>query len=119
MPSNMKIKHMDALIDNVHEVDRLPEIHGQITKKGSGYKHNVQVLHKSAIVPLIACWEAYVEDLAEASLEYMISASKNHTVFPKYVLERVGANHSGVNAWKLAGSGWKKVLRGNHERRAR
>lgn len=113
MPSNLKIKHMDALIDNVHEVDRLIMIHGQITKKGPGHKHDVRVLHKSAIVLLVACWEAYVEDLIGASLEHMIACAKDHTVFPKYILERVGGDHSGINAWKLAGTGWKKALRGN------
>jgi len=106
-------KHVDVLINNVHEVDRLSQIHGQITHKGPGYKHDVQILHKSAIILLVACWEAYVEDLAVASLEHMISAAKDHTVFSKYVLERVGSNHSGVNAWKLAGTGWKKALRDN------
>jgi len=66
-------KHMNALIDNVNEVDRLSQIHGQITTKGPGYKHDVQVLHKSTIVLLVACWEAYVEYLAKEALEYMIS----------------------------------------------
>ena len=113
MPRKAKAKHAEVLINNVHEVDRLSQIHGQITLKGPGYKHDVQILHKSAIILLVACWEAYVEDLAVASLEHMISAAKDHTVFSKYVLERVGSNHSGVKAWKLAGTGWKKALRDN------
>ena len=113
MTRKAKAKHAEVLISNVHEVDRLSQIHGQITDKGPGYKHDVQILHKSAIILLVACWEAYVEDLAVASLEHMISTAKDHTVFSKYVLERVGSNHSGVKAWKLAGTGWKKVLRDN------
>jgi hypothetical protein len=113
MAVEAKNKHVNALIANVNEVNRLKQIHGQITKKGPGRKHDVQVLHKSAIVLLTACWEAYVEDLVTAALEEMISAAKDHKVFPKYVLERVGSNHSGVNAWDLAGAGWKQALRGN------
>ncbi len=113
MAAAPKDKHMAALIDNMKEVDRLRNIHKQITTKGPGHKYDVQVLHKSAIVLLVACWEAYVEDIVTASLEHMIAEAKDHHAFPKYVLERVGSDHSGINAWKLAGNGWKKALRGN------
>ena len=101
-------KHVSSLIDNVKEVDRLRKILSQITPKGPGRKHNVQVLHKSAIVLLVACWEAYVEDLVEASLEHMTIACKDHKAFPKYVLERVAAAHTGLAVWELAGEGWKR-----------
>lgn len=108
-------KHIDGLIANLGDVDRLVEIHGQITTKGPGRKHDVHVLNRSAIVLVVACWEAFVEDLAEATLKHMLSAAKDHSVFPKFVLEEVASRHSGLHAWKLAGDGWRKVLRGNLE----
>jgi hypothetical protein len=113
MPIEPKNKHYNALIDNVKEVDRLQEIHSQITTPGPGRKYDVQVLHKSAIVLLVACWEAYVEDLVAAILKEMIAAADDYTVFPKIVLERVGSQHSGPKAWDLAGDGWKQALKDN------
>jgi len=106
-------KHVKALMDNVSEVDRLRRIHSQITTKGPGRKTNVEVLHKSAIVLLVACWEAYVEDLVHAALDHMIDSCKDHTGFPEYVLERIASAHAGLKAWDLAGDGWRKALRSN------
>lgn len=111
--TEISARHMENLIENVKEVDRLLEIHSQITTKGPGRKYNVAVLHKSSIVLLVACWEAFIEDLAEAALEHMIKAAKNHNVFPDSVLERIGSKCSGTKAWNLAGEGWRNVLRSN------
>jgi len=113
MPIESINTHMNVLMDNMKEVDRLTGIHSQITTTGPGYKPNVQVLHKSAIVLLVACWEAYVEDLVSATLEEMIKKAGSHSIFPDSVLERVGSKHSGKKAWDLAGDGWKKSLRDN------
>jgi len=106
-------KHANNLIDNIKEVDRLKEIHSQITPGGPGRKRDVEVLHKSAIVLLVACWEAFVEDMATESLQYMISEAKSPSVLPKNVLERVASRKAGISAWELAGTGWKKALRDN------
>ncbi|MDE2024496.1 MAG: hypothetical protein KGL00_01190 [Gammaproteobacteria bacterium] len=104
---------MKNLVENVKEVDRLTDIHSLITTKGRGRKHNVAVLHKGSIVLLVACWEAFIEDLANAALEHMISAAKDYSIFPGAVLDRVGSKCSGPNAWKLAGEGWRTELRSN------
>ena len=113
MARSPRINHLDILNDNLRAVFRLQTIHSDITKSGPGRKHDVQILHKSAIVLLVACWEAYVEDQATATLEHMISVAKDHKLCPKEVLERVASNHSGLKAWDLAGSGWKRALHGN------
>jgi hypothetical protein len=105
------VTHVRALIQNMIEVSRLLQIHSQITKPGPGRKHDVQILHKGAIVLLVACWEAYVEDLVKLSLEFMIAQSTTHEVFPVAVLERVASRNAGLNAWKLCGDGWKAALR--------
>jgi hypothetical protein len=88
-------------------------IHGKVAGKGRGRKYDVEVLNKSAIVLVVACWEAFVEDLAETALVTLIDKAKSHQIFPPVVLERVGSKNSGVNAWKLAGDGWKAALRDN------
>ena len=100
-------QHMANFISNVKEVDRLLEIHTRATSPGPGRKHAVEILNKSGIVLLVACWEAFVEDLASNALEVLIEKSKDHSVLPDEVLERIGSKLQGKNAWLLAGDGWK------------
>jgi len=106
-------KHTKALTTNLGDITRLKDIHARITPKGPGRKHDVEVLHKSAIVLLVACWEAFIEDMAEPTLNWMIVNAKGHKVFPESVLERISSTHQGSKAWLLAGDGWKQVLRDN------
>ncbi len=105
--------HLRGLFANLSEVDQLVAMHEVFAGPGPGRKHDVEVLNKSAIVLVVACWEAYVEDLADACLEYMIKNAKDHSVFPNVVLERVGSKYSGNNAWRLAGEGWRSALSDN------
>lgn len=105
--------HLKELLSNVVETASLLDIHAEISGKGAGRRHGVEVLNKSAIVLVVACWEAYVEDLAKSSLQFMIAEASDHRVFPKLVLERVASKNSGVNSWNLAGDGWKQALSDN------
>ena len=105
--------HIQSLIDNVKEVDRLRGIHSQITKPGPGRKYEVEVLHKSGIVLLVACWEAFVEDCAAAGLDHLIQASADPSKLPLMVRERVASQCTGLKVWSLANAGWKTVLRDN------
>ncbi len=109
--------HIDSLKKNLEEIQRILEIHSLISGSGRGYKHNVQVLNKSAIVLLLACWEAYVEDLAKNSFQYMLSKTKEPTVFPDHVLAIAGKEikKSNNDIWKLANSGWKSIMEAHKE----
>jgi len=111
--SSSSAPHVVQLLENLQEVDLLLDIHRSVAGTKPGRKRDVEVLNKSAVVLVVACWEAYVEDLASNALSFMIDEAKSHTVFPKAVLERVGSKYSGPNAWELAGEGWKKALRDN------
>ncbi len=104
--------HIDSLKTNFEEIDRILEIHGEISGSGRGYKHNVQVLNKSAIVLLLACWEAYIEDLADNSFNFMLSKSKQPDVFPEHVLAKAAKEikKSNSDVWSLANMGWKTVM---------
>lgn len=103
------------LWNNLNEVDRLLQIHARVAGKKRGRKYNVAVLNKSAIVLLVACWEAFVEDLAEDAFSIMVKRAKAHGIFPKKVLvEAAKPLKDATNPcdlWKLAGDGWKGVLR--------
>ena len=51
--------------ENMREVNRLLEIHWELTGGQPGRRHGVEVLNKSAIVLITACWESLVEDFKE------------------------------------------------------
>jgi len=100
---------------NLGDVDRLIEIHEKTTGKKPGRKHKVEVLNKSAIVLLVACWEAFIEDLAEDAFSILLSRIKVHGALPNKVLadavKPLKDSGNPTDLWKLAGSGWKDVLR--------
>ena len=106
-------QHMEDFISNLQEVDRLADIHASVTSPGPGRKHNVEVLHKSGIVLLVACWEAFVEDLASDALAALIEKARDHRVLPEDVQERIAGRLQGKKAWDLAGDGWKQACRNN------
>ncbi|MCQ1549743.1 MAG: HEPN domain-containing protein [Candidatus Accumulibacter phosphatis] len=113
MALNNPPPHLQELLDNLSESISLLHIHGQVVGQGPGRKYGVEVLNKSALVLIVACWEAYVEDTVTAALTFMIDNCKDHTIFPKNVLERVGSTKQGLKSWDLAGDGWKAALKDN------
>jgi hypothetical protein len=100
-------KHTRLLIDNVHEVRHLRSF------RSPPGRTSKEVLYKSSIVLLVACWESYVEDLIAHSLEFMIEQCDSPAKFPAIVLERVASSYNGQKIWSLAGDGWKQALRDN------
>jgi hypothetical protein len=102
------------LISSIEEVQRLVDIHARLTGAGKGRRHAVEVLNKSDIVLLVACWEAFIEDLAEHSYSVLLSGAKRHSAIPKKVLtlaSKTLREHPDESAvWQLADSGWKAVL---------
>lgn len=110
MPNN----HIQALEENISEVKRLLEIHKGLTGATPGRKHKVEVLNKSGIVLLVACWEALVEDLAEAAFNALLESATNYSVFPYDVLclasKPLKESSDNRDVWKLAGEGWKEIL---------
>ena len=112
-------KHIETLRSNLSEIQRLVDIHGQISGVGPGYKHNVQILNKSAIIMLISMWESYIEDLAEMAFDYLLNSAKLPEVIPSKVLtlasNKLKKDKNDKAVWKLAGDGWKNVLKTHRE----
>lgn len=102
---------MANFISNVKEVDHLSDIYAAVAPPGPGRKHKVAVLHKSGIVLLVACWEAFVEDLAGNGLAFVIQHAPDHSLIPEDVRERIANRLQGKRAWDLAGDGWKQACR--------
>jgi hypothetical protein len=114
MPVIGRAFHIEALNKNTSEVQRLIEIHTAVAGHGPGRKHDVEVLNKSGLVLLCACWEAYVEDLAAAAITQLIKRVRSHEQIPVRVrtniTEALVAEKDRRKLWELAGDGWKSVL---------
>jgi hypothetical protein len=83
--------------------------------KGPGYKHNVEVLNKSAIVLLVACWESFVEDVAETAFSILLRRARKYDLFAARVRSDAAKPLKEAKderaVWKLAGDGWRSVLK--------
>jgi len=107
--------HVENYRSNHAEVIRLIEIHTQLGGATPGRKHKMEVLNKSGIVLLVACWEAYVEDLVATAFDRMLTAATSPNVFPDSVLtlstKELKKSLDDREIWKLSGDGWKSVLK--------
>jgi hypothetical protein len=113
-------KHVASFLGNLGDVRRLLDIHGKVVGTKPGYKANVEVLHKSAIVLLVACWEAYAEDLTQSAFEFLLNNAKDPSIFPASVLvdatQELKKNPDERTIWQLAGDGWRTVLRSHKQK---
>jgi hypothetical protein len=115
MPRRPHLYPHVTLWNNLEEVARLLEIHTKMSGKGPGYKHNVEVLNKSGIVLLVACWESFVEDTVETAFSILLRRAKKHDLFAIRVLTDAARplkdSKDERAVWNLAGDGWKSVLK--------
>ena len=113
-PGRRSAEHLATLAANFQEVTNLLKIHTTVAGDSSGRKYGVEVLNKSGIVLLVACWEAYIEDLAESAFSYMLERVKTPDDIPgkiKAIVSRRLRDSSDDRAlWKLAGDGWRSIL---------
>ncbi|WP_280366993.1 MAE_28990/MAE_18760 family HEPN-like nuclease [Nocardia wallacei] len=103
-----------AFVENCGDIDRLLEIHNDITPEGRGRKWKVESLHKSSFVLLTAFWEAFCEDLAAEALNHLVDHSKTASGLPKelqkLVAQELRNDQHELAVWKLADGGWRAVL---------
>jgi hypothetical protein len=108
-------EHVKRLISNTEEVDTLLTIHEDVTGDGPGRRHNVEILNKSGVVLLVACWEAFVEDLATTAFDCLMNNAISPSTFPNIVLtgasKALRSDPNETKVWDLAGDGWKRVLK--------
>lgn len=105
--------HVQGLTKNLEEVNRLLSIHSDISGSGPGRKRDVQVLNKSALIMLLACWEAYIEDAAENFFNFALENAEEPSVFPEHVLAIAAKEVKKGDTsrlWALSGDGWKDEL---------
>jgi hypothetical protein len=111
MPSAIEVMN-----ENMGQVDDLLRIHSAIHARNRTRldRDNLEVLNKSAIVLITACWESLIEDLAREGFGQMVSTAPTHAVIPPRVLVLASKDlrdDSDKRAiWELAGNGWREVL---------
>ena len=97
-------------------------INAEVTGSGKGRRHKADVLNRTAIVFISACWESYVEDISMESFDFLLCNVEDPNLIPskvKTIAARELRNAKDERRiWELAGSGWKSVLT-NHKDAAR
>ena len=99
---------------NDTEVERLLAIHGMITQGVQGRHHNTGALHKSSLIMMCACWEAYIEDLIREATAHMLAIIDDPARLPDgmrwKIAEDVRGEKDPMGAWRLSGNGWKHLV---------
>lgn len=110
MPSKAK----KAFLDNSRDIEELWKIHEEIGGQGAGRKYGVEVLNRSAIVFITACWESYVEDLASEAFDFLLTNAPTSAVIPKKVKALASksllSDKDPTKVWDLADGGWRALL---------
>ena len=119
-PTNTTLpEFVEVFRANFGDVKRLLEIHNELGGDGPGRRHNLEVVHKSAVVLLVACWEAFIEDMATAGFSFLLENANDHKAFPDTVLiqaiKPLREKKDDREIWKIADTGWKSVLEVHRE----
>lgn len=109
MPSQAR-KALDA---NLKDVEKLLDLHEEKGGKLRGRRFGLEVLNKSAIVLICACWEAYCEDLAAEALTLIVRHAKSADQLPKdlkkNVMKALAGRKDELAIWAIADGGWRKA----------
>jgi hypothetical protein len=113
MPSNARI----SLSKNLDDVEALLKFHEEHGGNAPGRRFGLEVLNKSAIVLITACWEAYCEDIAEEGLEFIVNNAKTSDVLPieikKIIAKNLKREQNELAIWNIYDNKWRDVLRSN------
>jgi len=103
-----------AFLENKNDILILWHIHKEVSGKGSANNKRADVLNRSAIVFVSACWESYVEYVAMEAFDYLIANARIASVVPQKVKAlasrelREAKDERAI--WELADDGWRAVL---------
>lgn len=110
----MRSNAIKTFIQNEKDVAELWDIHEEISGFGPGRKYGVDVINRSAIVFITACWESFVEDLATEAFDFMVSKARDASVIPSKVRDlatkEIFDQRDSRKVWGLADAGWRAIL---------
>lgn len=99
---------------NKKNVEMLWHIHAEVSGSGKGRKHRSDVLNRTAIVFISACWESYIEDVCMEGFDFLLCNVEEPNKIPikvKTIAARELRNDKDERRiWELAGLGWKNIL---------
>lgn len=107
------------LIENTSEVRQLHRVVRELSggRRGPrpGDTETLKRIHnKSALVLVVASWEAFIEDVAMEAFDFMLAQATTPSVYPAKVLVLASAKLTESkdvrSVWELAGDGWRTVL---------
>ena len=102
------ISDINRLIDMYEAAHELIEVQGE-EKMPAGY----DVALRSALVLLVTCWEAYIEDIVSEGIEHYSTTLKDPQDLPdslrRSILKHL-ARKGQDSYWDLSGDGWKNIL---------
>lgn len=99
-------------MNNRADVDRLMQLHRDISGSAPGRKYGVAVLNKSAVVLLCAAWEAYCEDIVSEVVQHYVDHAPDANALPTTLRKQIATElHADkMKMWTLADGGWRAVL---------
>jgi hypothetical protein len=107
---------------NKKDVEILWHIHAEVAGLGKGRRHRADVLNRTAIVFISACWESYIEDVCMESFDFLLCNVEDPNMIPSKVktiaAHKLRNDKDERRIWELAGLGWKNIL-SNHRDAAR
>lgn len=108
---------IDGFIQNGKQVLELLALHRE--KNADKKTHHAhEILTKSCVVLLVACWEAFVEDAAEKSVQFLVEKLDVPSNLPKVLLRHIAlelkSDSNDLKVWELSGDGWKAAVSGHY-----
>ena len=105
------------------EIEHLLKIHKQMDEIGGRNSaargrrsEQIQVLHRPAIVMIIACWQDYIQDRFREFFQYLLDHSDNDPQtmphdMKSHACRKIKENKDISSIWKFSGDGWKEMLK--------
>lgn len=101
--------------ENKQDIEILWQIYAEVSRTGKGRKLRADVVSRTAIIFISACWESYIEDVAMEAFDYLLVHATTPDVFPAKVkilaTKELREAKDERRIWELAGSGWTKILK--------
>lgn len=110
----MPSKAASAFNENSKDIAELWSIHQEISGQGAGRRFGVEVLNRSAVVFITACWESYVEDLATEAFNFLLANCPTSSAIPQKVkalaTKPIWEQKNSTKVWDIADTGWRQLL---------
>lgn len=100
--------------NNQADIEQLWQIHEDYAGQGRGRKYGVEVLNRSVVIFVTACWESYVEDLAREAFSFLLENAADSSAIPakvrNYAVAEIHKHKDPARLWEIADQGWRHVL---------